>query len=133
MLASTLLSFAGLVSLTTAGYVIEDDYEPSSFFGMFDFFTVGSILPSPRYSAHSKQGTDPTGGYVTYVDQSTAQSQGLINTNGPVYMGVDHTNIASGSGRSSVRLTSKKSYNHGLIILDVAHMPGGVCGTWPAL
>jgi Glycosyl hydrolases family 16 len=47
-------------------------------------------------------------------------------------MGVDHTNVASGSGRSSVRITSKKSYNHGLIILDVAHMPGGICGTWPA-
>jgi hypothetical protein len=40
MLASTLLSLAGFISLTTAGYVIEDDYEPSSFFGMFDFFTV---------------------------------------------------------------------------------------------
>jgi hypothetical protein len=48
-------------------------------------------------------------------------------------MGVDHTNVASGAGRASVRLTSKKSYNHGLVILDLAHMPGGICGTWPAL
>jgi hypothetical protein len=48
-------------------------------------------------------------------------------------MGVDSTNIASGSGRASVRVASKKSYNHGLIILDLAHMPGGICGTWPAL
>ena len=48
-------------------------------------------------------------------------------------MGVDHTNIATGSGRASVRLTSQKSYNHGLVILDLAHMPGGICGTWPAL
>jgi beta-glucanase (GH16 family) len=31
-----------------------------------------------------------------------------------------------------VRLTSKNSYTHGLVILDLAHMPGGVCGTWPA-
>ncbi len=48
-------------------------------------------------------------------------------------MGVDHTNIATSSGRASVRLTSQKSYNHGLVILDLAHMPGGICGTWPAL
>jgi hypothetical protein len=47
-------------------------------------------------------------------------------------MGVDHLNVATGLGRSSVRVTSVKSYNHGLIILDLAHMPGGVCGTWPA-
>ena len=80
------------------------------------------------------QGADPTNGYVTYVDQTTAQSGGLVNTSsGSVYMGVDYTNVASGSGRSSVRLTSKNSYNHGLIVLDLAHMPGGVCGTWPAL
>jgi hypothetical protein len=45
-------------------------------------------------------------------------------------MGVDHTNVASG-GRQSVRLTSKKAYTHGLIVLDASHMPGG-CGTWPA-
>lgn len=80
------------------------------------------------------QSTDPTNGYVSYVDQGTAQGAGLINTNnGAVYIGVDHTNVASGSGRESVRITSSKSYNHGLIVLDLAHMPGGACGTWPAL
>lgn len=47
-------------------------------------------------------------------------------------MGVDSTNIASGRGRKSVRLTSKATYNHGLIILDLEHMPGSICGTWPA-
>lgn len=70
---------------------------------------------------------------MTYVDQNTAQSGGLISTtNGSIYMGVDHTNVATGSGRNSVRLVSKKAYTHGLIILDLSHMPGGVCGTWPA-
>jgi hypothetical protein len=47
-------------------------------------------------------------------------------------MGVDSSNVASGRGRNSVRITSKKSYNEGLIILDLAHMPGGACGEWPA-
>ncbi|KIV77202.1 hypothetical protein PV11_09019 [Exophiala sideris] len=117
MLSSTLFALAGLVSFSTAGYVLEDDYSGDSFFSMFDFFT----------------GADPTNGYVNYVDQSTAQSDGLISSNGSaIYMGVDHTNVASGSGRSSVRLTSTKSYTHGLIILDLEHMPGGICGTWPA-
>ncbi|KAJ9634856.1 uncharacterized protein PV06_05774 [Exophiala oligosperma] len=117
MLSRSLIALAGLISLSTAGYVLEDDYSGDQFFSMFDFFTD----------------RDPTNGYVTYVDQTTAQSNNLISTtNGSIYMGVDHSNVASGLGRNSVRLTSTKSYTHGLIILDLNHMPGGVCGTWPA-
>ncbi|RMZ76159.1 hypothetical protein DV738_g5121, partial [Chaetothyriales sp. CBS 135597] len=117
MLSTTLLTLSGLVSFSTAQYVLQDDYSTDSFFSMFDFFTDA----------------DPTKGYVTYVDQSTASSANLISTDsGSVYMGVDYTNVASGSGRQSVRITSKNSYNTGLVILDLAHMPGSVCGTWPA-
>lgn len=47
-------------------------------------------------------------------------------------MGVDHSTIALAPGRSSVRVASTATYNHGLIILDLEHMPGGICGTWPA-
>lgn len=79
------------------------------------------------------KGSDPTHGYVTFVDQPTATSDSLINSsNNQVYIGVDSTNVASGTGRKSIRITSNKSYNHGLFILDLAHMPGGICGTWPA-
>ena len=46
-------------------------------------------------------------------------------------MGVDSVNPAP-SGRPSVRVSSKKSYNHGLVIADIPHMPGGICGVWPA-
>lgn len=35
-------------------------------------------------------------------------------------------------GRESVRLEGKKEYNKGLFVLDIKHMPGGICGTWPA-
>jgi hypothetical protein len=35
-------------------------------------------------------------------------------------------------GRASVRLTSNKAYTHGLFIADISHMPGGICGVWPA-
>jgi hypothetical protein len=45
--------------------------------------------------------------------------------------GVEHASPAP-NGRMSVRLESKQSYNQGLIIADIAHMPGSICGTWPA-
>ncbi|KAF2729114.1 hypothetical protein EJ04DRAFT_77749 [Polyplosphaeria fusca] len=111
---STLLSGAALANLAIAGYVLEDDYM-NDFFGNFDFFTA----------------PDPTNGFVDYVDQSTAQSTGLINaTSGGISWGVDSTNQTP-NGRPSVRISSKKSYDSGLVVLDVAHMPTG-CGTWPA-
>lgn len=107
-----------LVPSAQAAYTLQDDYSPSNFFNMFDFFT----------------GADPTNGYVNYVPYADAAELGLVNTNNnEVYMGVDHSSIAQSPGRSSVRLASKNSYNHGLIILDLEHMPGGICGTWPAL
>jgi hypothetical protein len=71
---------------------------------------------------------------VNYVDRSTASRSGLIKASGDsVYIGVDSTNIASSPGRQSVRLSSTKRYTHALVILDLEHMPGSVCGTWPAL
>ena len=71
---------------------------------------------------------------MNYVDQNTATQNGYINTNnGLVYMGVDDTHIANGSGRNSVRITSNADYTYGLFALDVSHMPGGICGTWYVL
>lgn len=112
--------FAGLALLSATGwaqYVVEDDYlADGNFFDMFSFFT----------------GADPTQGSVSYVSQATASSEGLVKfQNGQAYMGVDYQNVAP-NGRSSVRVTSNKSYNSGLFILDLEHMPGGICGTWPA-
>ncbi|KAI9792354.1 MAG: hypothetical protein M1835_007927 [Candelina submexicana] len=99
-----------------AEYSLEDDYTPSEFFSKFSFFTEN----------------DPTHGFVKYVNQSTAQVSGLISiSGGSAYIGVDHKTNSS-TGRASVRIASTKLYNHGLIIADIAHMPGGICGTWPA-
>lgn len=71
---------------------------------------------------------------MDYVDRSTASQSGLIKASGgSVYIGVDSSNIARSPGRQSVRLSSTKSYTHGLVILDLEHMPGSICGTWPAL
>ncbi|PLB41424.1 glycoside hydrolase family 16 protein [Aspergillus candidus] len=119
-LLSTLLPILGLslsLSLPTTAYVLQDDYGTSNaFFDQFTFFTD----------------TDPTHGFVKYIDRGAAQNAGLVSADGgSVYMGVDFKNQASG-GRQSVRISSNKSYNHGLFILDLQHMPGGICGTWPA-
>lgn len=48
-------------------------------------------------------------------------------------MGVDYNTPLSGNeNRSAVRIEGNDQYTHGLFITDLAHMPGGICGTWPA-
>lgn len=100
----------------SAAYRLIDTYDSSNFFSQFGFFS----------------GPDPTQGFVNYIgDQGSASAAGLINTNnGKIYMGVDSTTVLSTSsaGRKSVRMTSKKAYNKGLYIADIAHMPSTTCG-----
>ena len=69
---------------------------------------------------------------VNYVDDATARSKGLVQQGSAVYLGVDTQTVNPQGGRMSVRLESKATYDQGLIILDLAHMPGSTCGTWPA-
>jgi len=117
---ATEMSGATYLQYAAATYNIVDTYDSSNFFSEFTLFS----------------GADPTGGFVNYQgDQSSASSAGLINTNnGQIYMGVDYTNVVSTSsaGRPSIRVSSNKGYTHGLFIADIAHMPGSICGTWPA-
>ena len=76
--------------------------------------------------------TDPTNGFVQYQSQDGANSLGLISSSASnIQMSVDHTSVVT-DGRPSVRITSKASYQSGLFIIDLDHMPGGICGTWPA-
>jgi hypothetical protein len=101
---------------------LQKEYFPSTFFNDFDFFTSD----------------DPTNGFVDFIDYDTANSLGIVSApaddSAPVYIGVDHDNVVQSGerGRKSVRLVSKDSFNHGLFLLDLDHMPVG-CGTWPAL
>lgn len=70
------------------------------------------------------------------MDYETALAEGLIAVSpmGTAYIGVDHQTVLdpNGVGRDSVRIQSKQTYTHGLIITDLANMPGQICGTWPA-
>lgn len=109
-----------VLQLALGAYVLQDDFSGASFFDNFDFFI----------------GPDPTNGFVDYVNEATAQSARLISAAAgqPAVFGVDSTTVlmANGTGRESVRITSKNTYTHALIISDIQHMPGGICGTWPA-
>jgi len=115
-LGLTLLLFVFGVS---GDYVLEQNWAGANFFNGWQFWT----------------GDDPTHGTVDYVSQQVAQQAGLINTNvnGRVYIGADMTHTVSTKqrGRQSVRITTQQTYNSGLFIIDLAHMPTG-CGTWPA-
>lgn len=115
---TSLLAGAVLLRTSIAGYALTDSYAQNTFFGNFTAFT----------------GTDPTAGFVQYADYNTAITTGLIGTvtnNGnATYIGVDSTS-KNPAGRASVRIASQKTFNKGLFLADISHMPVG-CGTWPA-
>jgi hypothetical protein len=118
MFTPALLAGLALLAPVRAAYGPVVTYDASNFFDSVDFF----------YG----QG-DPTHGFVNYVDPGTAWNTGLIkNNSGVAYMGVDTTNKYSSGGRPSVRVSSKENWQYGLFVLDLAHMPGSACGTWPA-
>ncbi|MCJ1329307.1 hypothetical protein MMC10_005986 [Thelotrema lepadinum] len=108
-----------LIGPADAAYKLVDDYTANTFWNGFQFF----------------DDADPTAGTVKYMDRVTANKQSLAgnlpNMGNAIYMGVDSVSQAP-DGRASVRISSNKSYNKGLFIVDIQHMPGGICGTWPA-
>ncbi|KAF2032169.1 endo-1,3(4)-beta-glucanase-like protein [Setomelanomma holmii] len=104
---------------TTAAYNLVETYDASNWLSKFNVQAI----------------SDPTHGFVEYVNDQQAQQLGLLKTqNNQVYMGVDTTSYLdpNGSGRKSVRLQSKTAYNKALVIADFAHVPGSSCGSWPA-
>ncbi|KAI9733146.1 MAG: hypothetical protein M1834_003693 [Cirrosporium novae-zelandiae] len=120
MHCSTLIPLGAIAfaRLAMSSYVLVEDMEAGTgnFFDHFDFFTD----------------TDPTNGYVNYLSYDDALELGIILDSGTTYMGVDWTHTATDPGRKSTRIYSKNTYNHGLFILDLEHMPASICGTWPA-
>ena len=103
---------------STTVYKLTEDLSYTNFFSAFDFFS----------------GPDPTEGFVQYQNQTSAIEHGLVgyltDTNS-IFMGVDYT-TKDPNGRASIRLESKKSWNQGLLVADIRHMPASTCGSWPA-
>lgn len=103
---------------TTGAYTLVDDLTYTKFFEAFDFFT----------------GEDPTRGFVQYQSLESAISKGLVgylDDTETVFMGVNYKDKQE-KGRDSVRLESKKTWNQGLFIAEIHHMPINECGVWPA-
>ncbi|KAI8147328.1 concanavalin A-like lectin/glucanase domain-containing protein [Fennellomyces sp. T-0311] len=97
-------------------WTLQDTFQGKSFFDGFAFFSK----------------PDPTHGFVKYVDQQTAEATGLVQfQDNAVIMKADNHTIAP-DGRSSVRISSHNTYEYGLFLFDIEHMPIG-CAQWPAV
>jgi hypothetical protein len=96
---------SGFTAANDEQYLLAAEYSGSTFFDGFDFFSDA----------------DPTHGYVHFVNRSTAEEEQLIRS-GPdgVYMGADFTNVADYSGRHSVRIEEKKSWDQGRLVSEKA-------------
>ncbi|KAF2156536.1 glycoside hydrolase family 16 protein, partial [Myriangium duriaei CBS 260.36] len=98
-------------------YSLSDAYTGEDFFNNFDYVTDKSA----------------TNGFVHYVSEATAAAGNLTYASASsAILRVDMTDRNASTGRNSVRIISKKTYDTGLFIFDVAHSPYG-CATWPAL
>ncbi|KAJ5365965.1 hypothetical protein N7517_008851 [Penicillium concentricum] len=102
---------------TPINYTLADTYSGRNFFDQFTYFTD----------------EDPTKGFVVYVNKSTARHLNLTYaTETSAILRVDASTPNARSGRNSVRIESRNTYDSGLFIFDIIHTPFG-CATWPAL
>ncbi|KAL5906663.1 hypothetical protein ACKVV1_011065 [Pyricularia oryzae] len=104
-------------------------YDKDNFFDQFFF-------RDRAYYLKLINANEPTNGFVEYVSKAEATSSGLAEVRGDqVYIGVDSKDRVStngGIGRKAVRLESKQTFDTGLLVADIQHMPDSACGTWPA-
>ncbi|CAJ1361873.1 unnamed protein product [Effrenium voratum] len=115
-------SFAGLLLFASAHgqvkrYHVVEEFVGPDFFKSWNFYS----------------GSDPTHGTVNFVTEEQAwQSQLLSASEYGVEMRADSTTkLGSEGGRKAVRIESKNSYNSGLFVLSLDHVPTA-CGAWPA-
>ncbi|KAG0155593.1 hypothetical protein PDIDSM_2765 [Penicillium digitatum] len=98
-------------------YTLIDNYSGPTFFDQFTYFTD----------------EDPTMGFVVYVNKSTARHLNLTYASETsAILRVDASTPNARSGRNSVRVESRNTYDAGLFVFDIVHTPFG-CATWPAL
>lgn len=116
----------GSPSFGLAAYTLRRHHTGTNFTSAFEF----------RQASDYENG-DPTSGFVNYLNEAAARSRGLVKvlSTGQVYLGADNTTRVptSAQGRDSIRLEAREAFTNGLLVADIAHMPGSVCGVWPAL
>lgn len=85
-----------------------------------------------QFRSHKDRLTN-TRAHHSYVDQPGSEYLNLTFAGeNSAFLRVDTSNEDASTGRRSVRVESKKTYESGLFIFDIVHSPYG-CGTWPAL
>ncbi|PIL25507.1 hypothetical protein GSI_12432 [Ganoderma sinense ZZ0214-1] len=117
----TLLSLAYLLTAVLAGTWNEcDSYSGKSFLSGFNHMAIPRPHPRPSVRLSPKRPRSKKN--LTFAKGDT------------LILRADHTTklSASGPGRDSFRLMSKKTYTNHVSVWNVRHMPRG-CGTWPAL
>ncbi|KAL8292687.1 hypothetical protein RQP46_001299 [Phenoliferia psychrophenolica] len=116
---ATASSSAPTPTKTSGPFKLTQDYSGSSFMDGWDFFNY----------------PDPTHGQVNYVDGNTAYAKNLVEvtSDDTTILRVDNSSwLDYGANRDSVRITSKKTFSEGsLVIFDAVRMPYGPT-TWPA-
>ena len=115
---STILTIALLVQSALSSYVLKDEFIGNTFFDNFNLLDWNEDTCFSNF----------------VMDYNDAYSMGLINTtSNTVYIGVDHTNkVTDNKGRKAIQIRSEKNWTQALFILGLQHMPGGLCGVWPA-
>jgi hypothetical protein len=112
MHTSQLLTVLALAYPSFAQYSLKWNYDAKNLFDNFDFI--------------NEPDTSFTSGFAQYTAKDEAMKSGLARyVNGKVRIGVDANNTYSltSTGRKSVRLHSKKTFDNGLLVADLAHMP----------
>jgi hypothetical protein len=139
-LSSGLLALAALTA-TTLAHDGHDDAPSNASSSSYPYTLVADYSGSNFYDGFvTYTGPDPTHGRVNYTDMAFAAKQGYLAYNfheqdniTRARIGVDSVEDATANGRNSVRLTSKKTFNAGtLLVADVNHIPVGP-GLWPAM
>lgn len=122
MYSSSLLTALALVYPSVAQYSLKWNYDGTNLFDNFDFI--------------NQPDTSFTSGFAQYVDKDFANKSGLAQyVDGKARIGVDTNNTFAldSTGRNSVRLHSKQTFDNGLLVADLAHMPvaGKYAQTFP--
>ncbi|KAK8113163.1 Endo-1-3(4)-beta-glucanase [Apiospora sp. TS-2023a] len=139
-LAALMLAFSSADALS-----LKRTYAGANFFDGFDFRQASTYISTSRglpstglvllAMSDFEGGVDPTKGFVDYLPRKQAEARGLAKVQGnQVRLAADSTTVYStkDKGRASIRLEAKDTFDSGLLIADIAHMPGSACGSWPA-
>ncbi|CAK7213826.1 hypothetical protein SBRCBS47491_001938 [Sporothrix bragantina] len=144
-------------------YLLTQNYLPHNLTDGFVFKTAadypGTGDPTRGFVDYVDLATATADGLVQLIPGSADQGAPFSATrrrHEQLYLGVDHSTVitpssSSGnasapygnataplkstslSGRRSLRLESRATFSRGLLVTDLAHMPAGQCGVWPAL